>query len=178
MLKEIDDRDRQLTALFAGTVRRDTSETVITYCPDKEVEREVIFRLSRRLGIVDSDDLAGVPYYISIKSSAPTVGDDSNLPSTSDEEAVDEQPSPKFQQPTYDKKRYTRKYKGFLVNVPTKAEISLYQEDLFLNSLETPFAQFGTLELRDGQLFKRYVPRMQLDPATGAVVTFEVENDK
>ena len=161
MLHEIDEKDRQLTALFTGTVQRDTSETVVTYCPEKEVEREVIFRLSRRLGIVDSDDLAGVPYYITIKNSTPQLPDSV--------EAIN---------PADDKKRYTRKYKGFFVNVPTKAEISLYQEDQFLDSFEKSFAQFGTLELRDGQLFKRYVTHMQLDPATGGVVTFEVEGDQ
>ncbi len=161
MLHEIDEKDRQLTALFTGTVQRDTSETVVTYCPEKEVEREVIFRLSRRLGIVDSDDLAGVPYYITIKNSTPQLPDSV--------EAIN---------PADDKKRYARKYKGFFVNVPTKAEISLYQEDLFLDSFEKSFAQFGTLELRDGQLFKRYVTHMQLDPATGGVVTFEVEGDQ
>ena len=159
MLKEIDEKDRQLMALFTGTTTRDTSETVITYCPDKEVERQVIFRLSRRLGIVDSDDLAGVPYYINVKSSA-------SQPSDSVEAIT----------PVDDKKRYSKKYKGFFVNVPTKAEVSLYQGDQFLDSFEKPFAQFGTMELRDGQLFKRYITHMQLDPATGAVVTFDVEN--
>ena len=158
MLKEIDEKDRQLMALFTGTTTRDTSETVITYCPDKEVERQVIFRLSRRLGIVDSDDLAGVPYYINVKSSTPQPSDSVEAP------------------PVDDKKRYSKKYKGFFVNVPTKAEVSLYQGDQFLDSFEKPFAQFGTLELRDGQLFKRYITHMQLDPATGAVVTFDVEN--
>lgn len=159
MLNEIDEKDRQLMALFTGTTTRDTSETVITYCPDKEVERQVIFRLSRRLGIVDSDDLAGVPYYINVKSSDPQPSDSLEATTSKD-----------------DKKRYSKKYKGFFVNVPTKAEVSLYQDDRFLGSLETPFAQFGTLELRDGQLFKRYITHMQLDPATGAVVTFDVEN--
>ena len=176
MLTEIDERDRQLMALFTGTVQRDTSETVVTYCPEKEVERHVIFRLSRRLGIVDSNDLAGAPYYISIKThdGANQEGDSDEPILTTDEEDMSEHP----QQPTYDKKRYTRKYKGFFVNVPTKAEISLYHEDEFLDSFEKPFAQFGTQELRDGQLFKRYVTHMQLDPTTGGVVTFEVEDEK
>ena len=173
MLNEIDERDRQLTTLFTGTVQRDTSETVVTYCPEKEVERQVIFRLSRHLGIVDSNDLAGTPYYISIKTH-----DGDNQEGDSDEPLLTTDEEANTKQPTYDKKRYTRKYKGFFVNVPTIAEISLYHQDEFLDSFEKPFAQFGTQELRDGQLFKRYVTHMQLDPTTGGVVTFEVENEK
>jgi hypothetical protein len=197
MLNEIDKSDRLLMSLFTGTTVRDTSEAVITYCPDKEVERQVIFRLSRHLGIVDSDDLSGVPYYISIKSQDGNhqegdnqeedsqEGDSEEAPVSTDEEADTPNtlrnatllPSG-GRTPIYDKKRYSRKYKGFFVNVPTMAQITLYHDDRILDTFEKPFAQFGSLELRDGQLFKRYITHMQLDPATGAVVTFDVENDK
>lgn len=158
MLNQLDMQDRSLTSLFAGTTQKDTLEKSMTIVPNKESKQSLLFRFSKKLGLVDDDDLAGVPYYINVKSSTPQPSDSVEAP------------------PVDDKKRYSKKYKGFFVNVPTKAEVSLYQGDQFLDSFEKPFAQFGTLELRDGQLFKRYITHMQLDPATGAVVTFDVEN--
>ena len=67
MIDEIDKQREILMTLFTGTVTRDTVEQTIVVCPEKEVEREVIFRLSKNLGLVDKDDLSGVPYYMTIE---------------------------------------------------------------------------------------------------------------
>ena len=67
MIDEIDKQREVLMTLFTGTVTRDTVEQTIVVCPEKEVEREVIFRLSKKLGLVDKDDLSGVPYYMTIE---------------------------------------------------------------------------------------------------------------
>lgn len=155
MLREIDEQSRSLTALFTGTTQCDTTVTTVIYCPDKEVERDVVFRLSRRLGVVDADDLSGTPYYISIKDQNP---------------AIQEMPDDPKAQAKLLKER-SKKQKGFYVNVPGMAQVTLYQGDHLLDTYDVPLAQFGTVELRDGDLFKRYLTHMQLHPATGAVVT-------
>ena len=143
MLQQIDQKTSELMAQFTGTVRRDTAQHVLTLCPEHEMKHEVLFRISRRLGLVDSDDLSGVPYYIDLKNLNPA-----------------DHPAPENKKPT-----------GFFVNVPGLAQLTVSQED-------QPLAQFGFTELRDGDLFRRYVTHLQLHPATGAVVRQQVELEK
>ncbi len=150
MLQQIDQKTSQLMAQFTGTVRRDTTQHVLTLCPEREMKHEVLFRISRRLGLVDSDDLSGVPYYIDLKNLNPA-----------------EHPAPENKKPS-----------GFFVNVPGMAQLTVSQEDQPLAQFDVPLAQFGFTELRDGDLFRRYVTQLQLHPATGAVVRQQVELEK
>lgn len=142
MLSEIDAKCNALMSLFTGTIRRDTTERTLTICPDKEMDHEVAFRLSKRLGLVDSDDLSGVPFYLTIKKQ-----------NAADIAAPD-----------------NKRREGFYVNVPTLALLTIEQDDQPLASFEIPFAQFGFVELRDGGLFKQNNTHLQLHPSTGAVV--------
>ncbi len=150
MLQQIDQKCSQLMTHFTGTVRRDSSEHVLTLCPDKEINHQVLFRISRRLGLVDKDDLSGIPYYIDLKNLSPA-----------------EHPVPE-----------NKKQQGFYVNVPGMAQLTISQEDQTLAQFQVPLAQFGFTELRDGDLFRRYVTSLQLHPATGAVVRQQVEQEK
>ena len=150
MFQQIDQKTSQLMAQFTGTVRRDTTQHVLTLCPEREMKHEVLFRISRRLGLVDSDDLSGVPYYIDLKNLNPA-----------------EHPAPENKKPS-----------GFFVNVPGMAQLTVSQEDQPLAQFDVPLAQFGFTELRDGDLFRRYVTHLQLHPATGAVVRQQVELEK
>ena len=150
MLQEIDQKCNQLMTHFTGTVRRDSSEHILTLCPDKEINHQVLFRISRRLGLVDKDDLSGTPYYIDLKNLSP-----------------DERPVPE-----------NKKLLGFYVNVPGMAQLTISQDDQTLAQFQVPLAQFGFTELRDGDLFRRYVTHLQLHPATGAVVRQQVEQEK
>ena len=59
MLDNLNTQDRTLSSLFVGTECKDTTEVVFTLCPDMEVNRQVLFRLSKQLGVVDADDLSG-----------------------------------------------------------------------------------------------------------------------
>ena len=67
MLNSLDQQNRSLTSLFAGIVEKDTVEQVMTYIPTEDTSRALLFRFSEKLGIIDNDDLAGVPYYIYIE---------------------------------------------------------------------------------------------------------------
>ena len=143
MLSEIDRQCDLLTMLFTGTTRRDTTAHTVTLCPDSETEREVIFRLSRTLGLVDKDDMAGVPYYLTLKNLHPA------------------------EQPLLENK----KGEGICVNIPATVQLTILQEDLPLATFEVPLAQFGITALRDGSVFRsKSRTHLQLHPATGAVV--------
>jgi len=144
MLSEIDRQRNALMSLFTGRTRRDTVEHTITVCPEREVSKEVVFRLSQPLGLVDSDDLAGVPYYMTVEDIHHTNQQKYGIANN-------------------------KKEGGFYLNVPGRIRLSLYREEHFLAAFELPSAQFGFVELYGGKLFKRYVTHMQLNPATGAI---------
>ena len=153
MLSEIDHQHDLLMTLFTGTTLRDTTEHELTLCPDREVSRQVLFRMSNRLGLVDADDLTGVPYYISI-----TVPD-----------RVEAQ---KYPLPD------AKKEGGFYVNQPAMTEITLQREDQQLTTFRLPLAQFGFVTVRGGQLFKRYPgAQLRLHPATGGVDLLRANNE-
>lgn len=144
MIDEIDKQRDILMTLFTGTTHRDTVEQTLVVCPEKEVQREVIFRLSKKMGLVDKDDLSGVPYYMTIEDMHRTT----------------------FPQNDIDEKK---KEGGFYVNVPGRIKMTLHRDNHFLGSFDLYAAQFGFVEIRSGSLFKRYVTHMTLNPATGSV---------
>ncbi len=151
MLARLDEQDKALTAMFCGTVEIDTVEIELTLCPEEELDRHVLFRLSQQLGLVDADDLSGEPFYVSVK-------DQHSLP------PVQEDPKAK-------KKNYES---GIYVNVPGKALVTVKRGNEQLLQQEINTTQFGHTELLGGELFhKKYVTHLILNPVTGAVDKFE-----
>ncbi|MCR5470639.1 MAG: DUF4831 family protein [Prevotella sp.] len=142
MLNELDQQCNDLLQHFTGTTFRDTLRHTLTFCPEQDVNREVLFRVSHYLGLVDKDDLAGVPFYITIKNLYP-----SEVPLPENDKGED-----------------------IYANVPGMAQVTIEQEDQPLASFTIPVAQFGYLELRKGSIFKKQVSHMTFHPATGAVV--------
>ena len=154
MLNQLEEQDRTLTSLFSGITTRDTTEHVITIVPNKETERELLFRFSKKLGIVDSDDLAGEPYYIRVV----------NLHTVPMPEADGKK---KKQEP------------GLYINVPGKMKVTIFDAVEPLVTTELPAAQFGNTELLSGALFnKRYQTHLWLNPVSGAVERLEAEQPK
>ena len=155
MLNSLDQQDRSLTSLFAGVTVKDTVEHVLTYVASKEVARELLFRFSQKLGMVDSDDLAGVPYYISIE----------NLKTVPEAPVVE--------------KKKIKQVAGIYVNIPGKLRSTLSNSDGKLLSSDFPAGQFGNTELLSAALFnKRYTTHLWLNPLSGAVERLEAEQPK
>ena len=156
MLGQLDLQDRALTSLFAGVTERDTVERIIVLCPHNDTSRELLFRFSEKLGLVDDDDLVGEPYYIQVKNL--TV-----LPAT-------------------DKAAEAKKKKqedGLYYNVPGKMRSTIYKGNEQLASDDFPAGQFGKVELLEGELFnKHYGTRLWLNPLTGAIDKLEAERPK
>lgn len=153
MLNQLDLQDRALTSLFTGTYDRDTVEQTFTIVPTEDASREVLFRFSQKLGLVDSDDLAGVPYYINIE----------NLKTVPEPEPVD--PKKKLK-PVY----------GIYVNIPGRLRSTVADSQQAIITSEFPAGQFGNVELLSAALFnKRYTTRLLLDPLSGAVERLDAE---
>lgn len=66
MLCGLDAKEKELTELFVGSVRKNTKVYKLNLSPDNIVSNEVLFRLSATRGVVAKDDLSGEPYFISI----------------------------------------------------------------------------------------------------------------
>lgn len=67
MLKGMNDLEQQLTELFIGKTTIETQTKTITFVPDSAFNNKILFRLSAFNGIVDTDDLSGKPYFITIE---------------------------------------------------------------------------------------------------------------
>ena len=153
MLHQLDLQDRVLTSLFAGNVSKDTAEYTLTVTPDKEIQRDVLFRFSQKLGLLDQDDLGGTPYYIIIK----------DLQTVPPAEPVDP-------------KKKNKPVQGIYVNIPGKMRVSISNATQTLVTDDFPAGQFGNVELLSGALFnKRYTTRLTLHPVSGAVERLDAE---
>ena len=156
MLNQLDLQDRALTSLFAGTTESDTTRHTFLIVADKPLAREVLFRFSQKLGLVDVDDLAGVPYYIIIE-------DLSTVP----------QPAP------VDAKKKLKPVNGIFVNVPGRLRSVISDSQHQVIASEFPAGQFGNVELLSGSLFnKRYTTRLWLNPLSGAIERLDAEQPK
>lgn len=154
MLNQLEMQDRTLSSLFSGQTVKDTTEQVLTVMPDKEIERELLFRFSKKLGLVDKDDLAGEPYYIRV-ANLRTVP----MPAANEKK--------KKQEP------------GLYINVPGKMKVTLYDAIEPIHVVELPAGQFGNVELLSGALFnKRYATHVWMNPISGAVDRLEAEQPK
>ena len=156
MLNSLDQQDSSLTSLFGGVTLKDTTEHVFTFVPGQESKRVLLFRFSQKLGLVDVDDLAGVPYYISIED-LKTV-------------AV---------APVVDKKKAPKQVPGIYVNIPGRLRSTISDSEATLLTNDFPAAQFGNTELLSGVLFnKRYTTHLWLNPLSGAVERLDAEQPK
>ena len=154
MLRNLDTQEQSLTTLFTGTVVKDTAWTTIDYLPVKEGE-EVLFRFSKRLGLVDADDYAGAPYYIRV------VDEHTVAPAAS--VAEDEK-----------KKKEDKNDIGLRVNQPSKMKITVSCDQQPVGTFEAAAPQFGTVESLSGELFgKKQSTRLVLDPLSGSVKKIE-----
>ena len=156
MLNQLDVQNQALTSLFTGTYDRDTIQQVFTIVPSQSESREVIFRFSEKLGLVDADDLAGVPYYIYI-------------------EDLDTVPKPE----PVDPKKKLKPFSGIYVNIPGRLRSTISNAQGMIVANEYPAGQFGNVELLSGALFnKRYTTRLRLNPLSGAVDRLDAEMPK
>ena len=156
MLNQLDKQDQAMTSLFIGTTEKDTTEHIITVIPDKMSDQQVLFRFSQKLGLLESDDFAGVPYYYKVE----------DLKTVPPVEVIDP-------------KKKNKQAPGVYVNVPGKLRSTISDAKGVISTAEFPAGQFGNVELLSGALFnKRYTTRLWLNPLSGAVEKIDVEQPK
>lgn len=156
MLNQLDKQDQAMTSLFIGITEKDTTEHTITVIPDKMSDQQVLFRFSQKLGLLESDDFAGAPYYYKVE----------DLKTVPPVEVIDP-------------KKKNKQAPGVYVNVPGKLRSTISDAKGVISTAEFPAGQFGNVELLSGALFnKRYTTRLWLNPLSGAVEKIDVEQPK
>lgn len=151
MLDNLNLQERAMTQMFSGTTK-DESKTFTIRLTPKEMNNEIAFRFSKRLGVVANDDLAGEPYYITLT--------DLKTPAL----------------PVDDGKK---KVDGIAYNVPGRAHITLTGDNKKLFDKELPITQFGTIEYLAPVLFnKNSTVKVLFDTATGGVIKVDREGNQ
>lgn len=154
VLDELDRQEKALTELFTG--RADTTyhskRYVIEPKAGENIEKEILFRFSRKLGFVDKEDLAGEPVYCTLRDMKTVY-----IPSPEELE-----------------KKKAGKREGVFYNIPGKACLSLSTRSRKLFEGEISIAQFGTTEQLSKDLFnKKASTKILFDTATGGIISIE-----
>ena len=147
MLANLDRQEEGLLKLFTGTDRTDTVTFVLKITFDHAFENKIIGRFSKFLGLVDANNLAGAPIYLSI-------------------EEQKDAPEPKENN---DKPQ--KVIPGVRYCVPGKALIRLKSDDKEYLKTILPVAQFGKIENLGNELFnKHFNTHVIFDETTGGII--------
>ena len=134
MLDQLDKQAFVLESLFSGTSRTDTEVFSLFYDPQEESNHDVLFRFSKKLGVLDSENLAGEPVVASLKV-LETI--------------------PQNIQSEESAKKQAKMTTGVYYNVPARTKIKVTYADKEYVNIETPMAQFGTVEILSNTLFDK-----------------------
>lgn len=149
IIAQLDEQEAALTALFLGTKSVERVVKRIEYCPEGDVENEILFRFSDFLGFVDADDLSGAPVNIAV-----TVTEKGEYPVDSKGNVVE---LPK---------------KALAYTLPGKAVITISYEGKTYAEEELPIAQLGVVYGLDATWFvdKKAPANAVFDATTGALL--------
>lgn len=133
VMTQIDEQEKALTSLFAGTEMIEKGSRKFTIIPDeKNIEDRVLFRFSSKLGIVDANDLSGAPVYFSLINKEP-------------KQEV-------FLTPKEEKDMEKKFSKGVIYNIPAKGSLKIvYNNKTYVNK-ECDIVQYGTQEVLTPQM--------------------------
>lgn len=148
VIQQLEEQEKALTNLFTGVLTKDTEHYEVNVTPHDNLDKEVLFRFSKQLGVVDADDLGGVPVYMNLKATerAPIL-------------------DPK------DAEKKEKSLKGIVYNVPGKASIEILMNNKTLYKGEAQITQFGTREGLAPVMFedKKAPVKVYFYPETGAI---------
>lgn len=147
MLDNLAIQEQAMVSMFAGQTKKELNTTILRI-PIHETEGEIAFRFSRYFGVVDSTNLAGEPYRLTIQNM--------------------EEPS--MEQPTAEIEK-RKSLDGVMYNNPGRARVILRFRNQTLYDQELPATQFGGQECLAAVLFnKGFNTKVLFDVNTGKVL--------
>lgn len=129
MTRNLEEQEAALTQLFTGYTLTETLTQTYYIDPADEVQQKILFRFSRKLGILDEDDLAGAPVCLNIRK-------ETKLPDT----------------PADGKKKAPE---GIVYNMPGKAKVEITAAQETLQKADIAFGQFGNTGVLSRNLFNK-----------------------
>lgn len=149
VLDDLDKQEEALLQLFVGYTDTTTIYEKYTITPKTDIQKETLFRFSTKSGFVDSDDLQGEPYYITVTDKRSA------------------------QKPT-EKESAKRKISGVVYNVPGSARVTISSMTGVLYDQDLQMGQFGTMDTLNNALFnKGAATKVLLDSTSGALLRIE-----
>ena len=154
MLNNLNTQEAALLQLFEGITEKDTIESVITFVPEKDTDKSILFRFSQKFGLTDTDDLSGIPYYIKVDDLHKMVSNTA----------------------TVEGMKKSKDDANIYANLPGKIKLTLFKEEQELGSQEFYAAQFGKTLPLDNELFgKKLLTSLVYNPTTGNIDTIKTE---
>ena len=149
MLENLEKQEKAFTEMFSGYTQRQLQKFTFYIEPNTEIKDQVVFRFSQKLGVLESNNLAGKPIYISVTN-------ESNLPTANEEGKAKKKPV------------------GVIYNIPGKAKVSIHDTDKKYFEKELAVTQFGETEVLTNNLFNKKVnTRVVFNPRTGGIVKID-----
>lgn len=148
VINQLDDQEQSLSNLFTGVRNIEVVHYDVSVIPNDDLNKDVLFRFSKNLGILDADDLGGQPVYLSLTATE-------RAPELEPKEAAKKEKS----------------MKGVVYNLPGKATVEITLNKKTLYKGEVLIAQFGTQEaLAPVMLEDKKVPvKVFFYPETGSI---------
>lgn len=154
MLDGIDQEDAALTGMFQGTTETRTEIYTLDVTPAEATDKLLLCRFSQKLGILDTDDMAGSPLYIRISPQNAAATDTANI--------------------QRDNARKEKTAQGVRYNIPVMTSLEVYDAHDSYAALDTPMSQFGTTEILSNTLFdKRTTTKVTFYQSTGGIKKIE-----
>lgn len=145
ILKQYDEDEAALIALFAGRRQTITEQRTYTVTPASDIKRHLIARLSEVEGLVAPEDVIGTPVYVDIQGFYP--------------------PAPV----SPDNKRKKAEPAGFAYIVPASAAVTVSTPDRTLAETTLTVPQFGYIARLSTLISDRPGISILFDPRTGAI---------
>jgi hypothetical protein len=147
-LASLEAQEKAMIELFTGTTTTEKFDSEFEVEPMADLRKEVLFRFSKYLGIVDADDLSGSPVYINV------------LKTEEENENIET-----------DTKKKAKESEGIVYNVPGKAFVEVFfgLNSLYKNTIQ--IAQYGNKQILATSLFddKKTLVKIYFYPNTGAI---------
>lgn len=149
MLDQLNLQEEALAQMFKGTTATSTEVFTLNLTPTTNLDKMILFRFSEKLGVVNNDDLAGAPVYLTLK-------DMQTIPEPVKDEKAD--------------KKKSKMEEGVYYNVPSRVMVKIYTPDQVFCQGEFPMGQFGHTEILSNILFdKKTTTQVTFYQTTGAI---------
>lgn len=142
ILQQLDAQEQSLLTLFTGVSTDQVIEYTLDCVTDSAFRKQILFRFSTRLGVLESDNLAGEPVWIDVENASQNVT----------------------------AQQVSKKQPMLYYKVPGTAKVRIYNNRKMFVETSGPFAQFGrTAAITQDMFGKGKSPVLIFNTDTGAL---------